>query len=47
MKINFTRKNIGCMIYYDFKNSLAPKHCVGRFRSSFGEETPSQVSIYS
>lgn len=34
------------MIFYDFKSSLTPKQCIERLRSAFGDEAPSQTTVY-
>lgn len=35
------------MIYYDFKSYISPKQSVERLRAAFGNEAPSQRTVYS
>lgn len=45
--MNLTREHFRAMIFYDFKSSLTPKQCGDRLRNAFGEEAPSNATIYN
>src|SRR5436190_13198683 len=44
--MNLSREHFRAMIFYDFKKSLTPLQCFGSLNSVFGDEAPSQRTIY-
>jgi len=44
--MNLSREHFRAMIFYDFKKSLTPLQCFESLNSVFGDEAPSQRTVY-
>lgn len=45
--MEITREGFRWMIFYDFKKGLTPQQCVESLRSTFGNEAPSEKTVYN
>lgn len=45
--MEITREGFRWMIFYDFKKGLTPQQCVESLRSAFGNEAPSEKTVYN
>ena len=41
------RENFRAMIFYDYKCNLTPKQCIDQLHLAFGDEAPSNRTIYN
>ena len=45
--MEISRENFRAMIFYDYKCNLTPKQCINRFHLAFGDEAPSNRTVYN
>ena len=45
--MEISRENFRAMIFYDYKCNLTPKQCIDRLYLAFGDEAPSNRTIYN
>lgn len=45
-KMKLTRENFRAIIFYNFRRGLSQQQCVDEIHSTFGDEAPSQATVY-
>ena len=45
--MEISRENFRAMIFYDYKCNLTPKQCIDRLHLAFGDEAPSNRTVYN
>ncbi|KAG5336851.1 SETMR methyltransferase, partial [Acromyrmex charruanus] len=45
--MEISRENFRAMIFYDYKCNLIPKQCIDRLHLAFGDEAPSNRTVYN
>jgi len=45
--MEISRENFRTMIFYDYKCNLTPKQCIDRLHLAFGDEAPSNRTVYN
>lgn len=44
--MEISNRDFRVMIFYDFRYGLTPQHCVKKLNSLFGDEAPSETTVY-
>lgn len=45
--MEISREGFHWVIFYDFKSGLKQKQCIDRLKAAFGNEVPSEATIYN
>ena len=45
--MEFSYENFRAIIFYDYKCNLIPKQCIDRLHLAFGDEAPSNRTVYN
>ena len=45
--MEISRENFRAMIFYDYKCNLTPKQCIDPLHLAFGDEAPSNTTVYN